>query len=211
MSHASPPPPLLAPSLVSPHHLSLDSSSSLLISLSAPSLSMIHFILHPVARVMFLKQSSHLRFAQHPQPPPPSPRQPIKKQTKTFWMCGVTPQSNISDSWKYGLYLHLHYFLTVSLKVIYIPYHSLLPKLALRFPICTSLSLVWNASSTSPLHPVEIVTVLFSQFPSNGSFSMRFSCAFPSLPLVVFCLSPTALPKLCSHILLLLPCYVIRP
>lgn len=198
------PSPSLALSLVSPHHLLLDSSSSLLISLSAPSLSMLHFILHPVDRVMFLKQSSHLHSA-------PPPAQPIKKQTN----------KNLLDVWGYCLVGYFRFlkiwvistftlhFLTVSLKVLYIP-RSLLPELALHFPIYTSLSPIWNASSTFPLLPVEIVTVLFSQFLSNGSFSMRFSCALPFL-LVVFCLFCTALSKLCCHVLLLLPCYIIRP
>ena len=156
MSHA--PLPLPLPFSVQPYHLFLDDSASLLISLPVPGLSVLRLILHTVARVMLWMQSSHLY----------SPRSPSKKKEKIFWKYEITAQPSISDSLKYGPYLYLQLcFPTVFLKVTCIPYHYLLPEFALYFPVCVTLSPVFEIPAPYPTSHhlfVETVTVFTVYF-----------------------------------------------
>lgn len=54
----------------------------------------------------------------------------LQKKKKIFWKYGMTAQPSISDSLKYEPYLYLQLCFSIgALKVICIPYHSLLPNL----------------------------------------------------------------------------------
>lgn len=187
------PHPCTFPSQFKPHGLSLDYSSSLLIIFPAPSFSTSSapLPLLTVARVMFLTQSSHLC----------SP---------------CTHSQNLLKVWNCYSVQHFKFFKIQTISIFIALFfhcfpkgytHSLLvlvPKLALYFLICLSLS---HLNCQPHLTPPTICLLKFSQFPSNSNSSMKLSLlclrwyfVFPPMALVKF-----------YHVLLSFPCYVIRP
>lgn len=186
--------PLPLPFSVQPYHLFLDHSASLLISLPVPGLSMLRVILRTVARVMLWMQSSHLH----------SPCSPSKKK-KIFWKYEITAQPSISDSFKYGLYLYLQLcFPTDFLKVMCIPYHYLLPELALYFPVCVTLSPVFEIPAPYPTsHHLFVETVTVFTVYLQGQLLHE---ALLSSPFFAPCIL-TSLHGSCP----VLPCIVVIP